>query len=303
MEHSCPNCGAPLPEGASFCPHCAQNIRPRKLVAIPTHLWRKGLKWMLTLAVLIAAGLYLYLRPGNGGMPAGEVVSVVLAEDENGMFDVTAERMREYFPQATHINFRPTTLVSGSIDDYLIDSFQMAALVSSQGDSGSDGEWEPLIPDEAADSRLCLLLFDRNTHLMGYFIGSPTHLGEGQWQLNITLCDYDFTGLYLKQLSAFEEGWQTAFPSHIPPEELESSGAVWFLSGYSTGRGPVLRKDDAQVYHLWTVLHSPEIQRQCRGIQQLEEFLPSEGHWKCFLLLDADCRLLGYTLLDSQGNG
>ena len=116
-------------------------------------------------------------------------------------------------------------------------------------------------------------------------------------------CDYDFTELYEEQLAAFEENWEADFSTYIPPEEIESSGAVWFLNGYNTGKGPVLREDDAQIYHLWALLHSPEPERQCREIERLEEFLPNEGRWRCYLLLDKDYNLLGYTMLDYQGNG
>lgn len=78
---------------------------------------------------------------------------------------------------------------------------------------------------------------------------------------------------------------------------------MWFLKGYNTGKGPVLREDDAQIYALWHTLHGPELERQCREIEWLAEFLPNEGRWMCYLLLDRDYNLLGYTMLDYQGNG
>ncbi|WP_294533147.1 zinc ribbon domain-containing protein [uncultured Pseudoflavonifractor sp.] len=306
MEHPCPHCGAPLPEDASFCPHCTRSIRPRKPVQVPVHLWRKGLKIAaLVLMLAAAAGLLaLLLRSSaSAGMPEGEVHPVVLTEDEDGMVRVTAELMREYFPRVTYINFSTTSLTSSSIDDYLAGCFQMAALVSSQGTGGSDGEWGMFDARNAGGSRLCLLLFDHNTHLMGYCIGPAANLGDGQWQLDVTLCDYDFTGLYLEQSAAFENQWQELFSTYIPPEELDASGVVWFLKGYNTGRGPVLRKDDSQIYRLWHQFHGPDMERQCREIERLEEFLPDEGRWMCYLLLDADYNLLGYTMLDYQGNG
>ena len=55
MEHKCPHCGTPLPEEASFCPHCAQSLRTREAAAVPSHLWRKGLKWVLALVIVAAA--------------------------------------------------------------------------------------------------------------------------------------------------------------------------------------------------------------------------------------------------------
>ena len=259
MKHTCPHCGAPLPGDASFCPHCAQSVRDRRPVKIPSHLRRKGLKWTLVLVVLAAACAVL-LWPSR-------TTVVILEEDENGMVTVTPDLLREYFPLLAGIN-----------------------------------EWG-MFSARSSGTRICLLLFDRNTHLMGYFIGEPIQIAERKWQIEVVSCDYDFTELYEEQLAAFEESWREDFSTYIPPEEIENAGTVWFLSGYNTGKGPVLREDDAQIYHLWHALHASNLARQCREIQRLEEFLPSEGRWRCYLLLDADYDLLGYTMLDHQGNG
>ena len=306
MEHTCPNCGAPLPQNASFCPHCARSVRDHQAVSIPSHLWRKGLKRVLILLVVLAVAVGLYARFGreapSAGLPAGDTTAVTLTEDENGMVAVTPDLLREYFPLLAGLNFSTTSTTSDNIDDYLVENYQMANLVASRGAAGTDEEMG-MFYARSSGTRVCLLLFDRNTHLMGYFIGEPIQIEEGQWQINVVSCDYDFTELYEEQLAAFEAGWQDDFSIYIPPEELESSGAVWFLSGYNTGKGPVLREDDPQLYHLWALLHSPEPERQCREIELLAEFLPTEGRWRCYLLLDQDYHLLGYTMLDHQGNG
>lgn len=304
MEYKCPHCGADLPENASFCPHCAQSIRTREAAAVPTHLWRKGLKWVLALVIVAAAALvgWALLHEPPAGLPAGETTPVVFQEDENGMVTVTPDLLREYFPMLAGLNFSTTSTTSDNIDDYLVENFQMANLVASRGAAGTDEE-RGMFYARSSGTRLCLLLFDHNTHLMGYFIGEPIQIEEGTWQIDVVSCDYDFTDLYEEQLAAFEAGWQEDFSTYIPPEEIPSSGAVWFLSGYDTGKGPVLREDDAQLYHLWALLHSPEPERQCREIERLNEFLPIEGRWRCYLLLDRDYNLLGYTMLDYQGNG
>lgn len=305
MVHKCPHCGAALPEGASFCPHCAQSVRDRENARVPAHLWRKGLKWVLFLVLIIAVGAGAWAlgsEPAAGGLPAGEVTPVVFQEDENGMVKVTPDRLREYFPTLAGINFGTTSTTSDNIDDYLMENLQLANLVASRGAYGTDEEWG-MFSTSSSGARVCLLMFDRNTHLMGYSIGEPIQVSEGQWQLDVVSCDYDFTELYEEQLAAFEGNWEEDFSNYIPPEEIEDAGVVWFLSGYNTGKGPVLREDDAQIYHLWALLHSPEPERQCREIQRLEEFLPNEGRWQCYLLLDADYDLLGYTMLDYQGNG
>ena len=53
----CPHCKSPLPEHASFCPYCAQSVRPRRSVKPPSHLWGKALRWGLGRGLL--AGLVL----------------------------------------------------------------------------------------------------------------------------------------------------------------------------------------------------------------------------------------------------
>lgn len=303
MEQRCPHCGTSLPEGASFCPHCAQSVRAREAPKIPFCLRRKRLilALILLLAAAAAGGWLLLSRP-PAGLPAGKITPVLLEEGADGKVTVTPDLLREYFPMLTGINFSTTAQTSDNLDDYLIENYQMAALVASRGAYGTDEEWGQF-DTRSSGTRLCLLIFDRNTHLMGYFIGEPLHVAEGQWQLDVVSCDYDFTRLYEEQLAAFEAGWEETFSVYIPPEDLEEAGAVWFISGYNTGKGPVLREDDAQLYHLWAMLNSPEPERQCRGIQRLEEFLPNEGRWRCYLLLDRDYNLLGYTMLDFQGNG
>ena len=305
MNPRCPHCGAPLPAEASFCPHCAQSIRTREPAPFPAHLWRKGLKWVLALAIVAAAALvgWALLHEPPTGLPAGETTPVVFQEDEDGMVTATPEYLEECFPTLTCIDFGTTTKTSDNIDDYLVDSFQMATLVSSRGAESAVGERGSYSAGSDSNNRVALLIFDDNTHLMGYFIGSPTNLGDGKWQMDVVSCDYDFTQLYEDQLAAFEGSWEEDFSNYIPPEEIESSGVVWFLSGYNTGKGPVLREDDAQIYHLWHALHASDLPRRCREIQRLEEFLPNEGRWRCYLLLDADYDLLGYTMLDYQGNG
>ena len=305
MEHKCPHCGAVLPEESSFCPHCAQSLRTREAAPVPAHLWRKGLKWVLALAIAAAAVLvgWALLHEPPTGLPAGETTPVVFQEDEDGMVTVTPEYLEEFFPTLTCIAFGTTTKSSDNIDDYLVDSFQMATLVSSRGAESAVGERGMYSAGSDSNNRVALLIFDGNTHLMGYFIGSPTSLGDGKWQMDVVHCDYDFTPLYEAELAAFEGSWEDDFSTYIPPEEIPSSGAVWFLKGYNTGRGPVLREDDAQIYALWHTLHGPELARQCREIERLEESLPREDRWMCYLLLDQDYNLLGYTMLDYQGNG
>lgn len=61
MDKKCINCGAELPEGASFCPHCAQS-QIERTEAKPPRLWRKkALIAALCVLVLAAAALAVFL--------------------------------------------------------------------------------------------------------------------------------------------------------------------------------------------------------------------------------------------------
>ena len=57
---------------------------------------------------------------------------------------------------------------------------------------------------------------------------------------------------------------QETFANYIAPEDIEDSGAAYFLEGYNTGRGPTLLPGDAQTYHLWAQYTSPYVEKHCR---------------------------------------
>lgn len=61
MTKPCPACGASLPEGASFCPYCTENLRPRQAVEVPVRWWIKWLKQLVTLLVLAALAASAFL--------------------------------------------------------------------------------------------------------------------------------------------------------------------------------------------------------------------------------------------------
>lgn len=307
MEHTCPHCGQVLPEGASFCPHCARSLRLPEQVEAPVRMWRRRRWAILTAVVVLAAALVLWgcLRPKGlpEALPEGPTEAVILQEDENGQCTLSAEVLQEWFPEVTAMSFDGTSITSDNIDDYLVETFQMAALVSSRGANGGGGEHSIFNARNNGSNRHCLLLFDTNLHLMGYFIGQPQNLGDGQWQLDVTLCDYDFTKLYEKELAAFESEWESLFSNYIAPEDIPSSGALWYLKGYNTGKASTLQQSDAQLYHLWRVYNGPTRENQCRELARLEQDLPDEGRWMCYLLLDGNNELVGYTMLDTNGNG
>ena len=50
-QNLCPLCRDPLPDGASFCPHCARSIKPWTRQKDPKHLQKK----FLHIAALVTA--------------------------------------------------------------------------------------------------------------------------------------------------------------------------------------------------------------------------------------------------------
>lgn len=87
MSKRCINCGAELPEDASFCPHCAQS-QIEKAEAKPPRLWRKKALIALVCVILLVLAVLtcvLYHRPKTyeGG------ASVIYA-DEDGEYEILA---------------------------------------------------------------------------------------------------------------------------------------------------------------------------------------------------------------------
>ena len=56
VNKTCPNCGAPLPEEASFCPACARSVGRRTRLRVPA-LRSRGWVMRLAAALVIAAAL------------------------------------------------------------------------------------------------------------------------------------------------------------------------------------------------------------------------------------------------------
>ena len=55
MEKKCPHCGALLPEGAAFCPHCASDVHDRKAAKPPVPLLKKLAAAAVALCLIAAA--------------------------------------------------------------------------------------------------------------------------------------------------------------------------------------------------------------------------------------------------------
>lgn len=308
----------------TLTPAPEEALEPREETApVPAAKPRRRGKKALGIAavvVLLAAAGFFFLSRLLGGTDAdigitevwvlhvtapgdGETVLFTVEEDDEGVCTVTPELVREQIPGVEYLNLDGVPDMGDDIDPYLINSFQMAMLVTSRGEYGSENEWGSFDANRDPDSPLCLLLYDSNFHLMGHAVGVPQEAGDGLWQMEVTLCDYDFTALYEQQLSNFEAQQEETFANYIAPEDILDSGAAYFLEGYNTGRGPTLLPGDAQTYHLWAQYTSPYVEQHCREMDRLRDRLPRDDRWRAYLLLDEDYQLLGYTMMDSTGGG
>ena len=175
---------------------------------------------------------------------------------------------------------------------------------ASHGEHGAGEDWGTFDANRDPDSPVCLLVFGQDlTRLVGYAINPPRDAGGGAWELDVTLCDYDFGDLVEEETERFEAGRDEIFSHRIQAEDIADSGAEWFLFGYNTGRGATLELDDPQTYHIWSQCVSEHRDQFAREMDRLESSLPDLGRWRCFLLLDDDREPLGYVMLDHSGSG
>ena len=88
MEKNCPHCGAPLPQEAAFCPHCARSVNHRERTRVPKFFpWRKALRFGLPALVILGLllGWYLATRPrtyDDGG------TATVTYTDQDGSYQL-----------------------------------------------------------------------------------------------------------------------------------------------------------------------------------------------------------------------
>ena len=198
---SCPHCGAQLPEVASFCPHCAQDIKQRREVSPPRHMprWALYSALMVLAALLLARGLYLRSRPqvcDNGTAEIlytdGGVTYQVLAGWLDDRFDpahqvyqpVDVSDMLYTFPQCLYINHPES---GANAKDEFMEKVERVTAAFVETDS-EELPWtcdEPVPrPDYAPEAALVSSIH--------YYSGS----GQGTLQWTIEMKNGDFIHLY-----------------------------------------------------------------------------------------------------------
>ena len=312
---ACPHCGVSLRSDAAFCPFCAENIRPRQTVKVPSHLWRKGLRYAVILAVLalLTAAVYNYVTPNvydargeltytlegndyhlavtfrNDGAPEAEYTVQV---EEDGRYDRDAKLF------ITHVD---TGVDAGQMFKQQIVSAYVQ--VTQPEDSPSPVTWlQPAFANDPATEGLL--------HSVLNFTGESQGPVELQWhigmkngdtiilrqKLNLATVDSlhyypeDFPMDTIEELQALVEQIQAEVPLptvvhlHLPPVAYEGGLTI---DGRTINLYGSLGEHNMRTTFLGPVVYKPEQDPQ--GFIQFIDF--RGGGSGTGLTVEADCHV------------
>ena len=312
---ACPHCGVSLRSDAAFCPFCAENIRPRQTVKVPSHLWRKGLRYTVILAVLalLTAAVYNYVTPNvydargeltytlegndyhlavtfhNDGAPEAEYTVQV---EEDGRYDRDAKLF------ITHVD---TGVDAGQMFNQQIVSAYVQ--VTQPEDSPSPVTWlQPAFANDPATEGLL--------HSVLNFTGESQGPVELQWhigmkngdtiilrqKLNLATVDSlhyypeDFPVDTIEELQALVEQIQAEVPLptvvhlHLPPVAYEGGLTI---DGRTINLYGSLGEHNMRTTFLGPVVYKPEQDPQ--GFIQFIDF--RGGGSGTGLTVEADCHV------------
>lgn len=312
---ACPHCGVSLRSDAAFCPFCAENIRPRQTVKVPSHLWRKGLRYAVILAVLalLTAAVYNYVTPNvydargeltytlegndyhlavtfrNDGAPEAEYTVQV---EEDGRYDRDAKLF------ITHVD---TGVDAGQMFNQQIVSAYVQ--VTQPEDSPSPVTWlQPAFANDPATEGLL--------HSVLNFTGESQGPVELQWhigmkngdtillrqKLNLATVDSlhyypeDFPMDTIEELQALVEQIQAEVPLptvvhlHLPPVAYEGGLTI---DGRTINLYGSLGEHNMRTTFLGPVVYKPEQDPQ--GFIQFIDF--RGGGSGTGLTVEADCHV------------
>ena len=230
-------------------------------------------------------------KPAEPAAPADMGTKVLeLKKDEDNMFPVTVEAIAAQMSGVRSLSFEAVPDLGESPEPYLLNSYQMAALVTDTEIVPGD---ERLHPND--ERSYCLLLFDDRTHLSGMFVGVPERDGD-VCRMEVRLMDHDFSALVDSEKEAFAAA-SLELGKYIPPYEAARSGARWYLEGYETGTGGDILEDPIQTYHLWRQRTSDHFQDLCLDILRFD-FSHAEGDYVGYLLFDKEYNPVGHTVVE-----
>lgn len=233
-----------------------------------------------------------------GVAPGTEVVSFDTTVDENGRCRVCFSDLKVLFPNAKEMSITGGRNDYESVDDYLIRSNQMAALISFDGTSGANYTGRASMGNVNNGIILEVFLYSDATTVCAFSVGVPERVDGTTYRLHFTRCSYDFRALYEQQAETFAQiNWK-----YIPPEDAISSGAVSFLRGDNVRNDQSKITKTQQLYKLWYNLVPPV---RTWAIMDIKDFQKSATWntadvWSYYcLLLGANKQPIGYTIMDS----
>ena len=242
-------------------------------------------------------GLTLEPPAADGDNTASGITNLYLTAI-NGVCRLKFEQVQELIPQAERMELRSAADL-GSIEEYLRIS-DSTAWMQTYGEPLGQSSGQFSVQNGHASFR-SLLIYSGPTRLCGYFIGEPVHEGGDTWRMEITLCDYDFSGLLDQQKQAFDR-WEV--PPYVDPEDADTTGAKYVITGFYTSSRDERDMDtdeEAQLYLLWSQSQSAGVARLCQNAEHLESLRPEgpDGRfaWVYCLLLDANYEPVAYTML------
>lgn len=234
-----------------------------------------------------------------GIAPNTEIVTFDVTPNEEGEYRFYRDELNREFSNVSNFHVTEVNENIKNVDEYLIQSEQMASLIPSHGREGTGRQRQHY----SGKNPHILLLYSGPTTLRGFSIGNPERLADGTDRYTMVLCDYSFEELYKQQSAAFDS---VSYP-YIEPSAVQTCGAVYFRNGYQME----VPFDDYwlrhQLYFLWMLMTADD--PVWTAIQPISNFQKDIDWWMsephriscCYLLLDANKNPIGYTIIQREG--
>jgi len=226
---------------------------------------------------------------------AGETVTVQLMEEGEDFYSMDVENLKDVMPDVVSLDSFSSAVLGHDLDDYIPHSRKMAHWVAS-GDASAHRSQRVGFNTQSSSMR-CLLFFSDETTLCGYafFWGGETE--DGVMDLEITLCDYDLTGIYGQLSDEFAGVNMFTRLKEIAPKDMEAEGVAQVCSIDSVNTTHAFG-EQLQGYYLWIKTSTGVgLSNNCAPLDWAQEnwFAPEEDRIACYLLLDENYEVLGYT--------
>jgi hypothetical protein len=136
---------------------------------------------------------------------------------KDGEYSASPEEIRSVIPTAAHWSAASTnSAYSDNIDNHIINSAYFTYLLDNNYVYFFDDPSNPHARKLAAgksvsiNENLGIVVFDNNDHVCAYGYGRIVTQDSGKYYYNLTLCDYDISGLVASVKSEWETVYQNA---------------------------------------------------------------------------------------------